>query len=147
MSQITFNRGPNTDPYPAAKPDPTVVPDFTSGQVDATGNQGVKFDTGKIRMELIPPELMTAVGEILTFGAEKYSARNWELGMDWSRPYGAMQRHMTAWWGGQENDPETGKSHLWHAGCCMAFLITYEMRGTGNDDRPQTFADIGVAAE
>ncbi len=99
-------------------------------------SEGRKDDGGKIRMELIPPELLTAVGEILTFGAAKYAPRNWELGMDWSRVYGALLRHLNAWWGGEQIDPETGKSHLWHAGCCIAFLITFEQRGSGNDDRP-----------
>lgn len=98
--------------------------------------EGVKFDEGKVQLELIPPELFTAVGTVLTFGAIKYSPRNWEKGMDWSRCYGALQRHLNAWWGGEKKDPETGYSHLWHAACCITFLITFELRGTGTDDRP-----------
>jgi hypothetical protein len=49
--------------------------------------------------------------------------------------YGALMRHMWAWWSGEATDKETGKSHLWHAGCCIIFLITYEARGIGKDDR------------
>ncbi len=97
--------------------------------------EGKKFDQDKIRMELIPPELLEAVGTILTFGAKKYDDRNWEKGMNWSRVYGALLRHLNAWASREDTDPETGKSHLWHAGCCIAFLITYEMRGIGTDDR------------
>jgi hypothetical protein len=96
---------------------------------------GHKDDQDKVRMELIPPELLEAVGEILTIGAEKYADRNWEHGMKWSRPFGALMRHMWAWWRGEDKDPETGRSHLWHAGCCIAFLIAYEARGDGEDDR------------
>lgn len=96
---------------------------------------GNKFDQDKVRLELIPSELITAVGTILTFGAQKYEERNWELGMKWSRVFGALMRHMWAWWRGQDKDPETGESHLWHAACCIAFLIAYEQRGTGEDDR------------
>jgi len=96
---------------------------------------GHKDDRGKVRMELIPPELLEAVGDILTFGAEKYADRNWEYGMKWSRPFGALMRHMWAWWGGEQNDPETGRSHLWHAACCIAFLVAYEQRSVGEDDR------------
>lgn len=98
--------------------------------------EGVKFDGNKVRLELIPEELITGVGTILTFGAEKYDDRNWELGMDWSRVFGALMRHLYAWWRGEESDPETGESHLWHAACCIAFLMTYEQRGVGKDDRP-----------
>ena len=96
---------------------------------------GHKDDADKVRMELIPPELMIAVGDILTSGAKKYDDRNWEQGMKWSRVYGALLRHLIAWWGGEKKDPETGRSHLWHAGCCITFLIAYEMRGVGEDDR------------
>lgn len=108
--------------------------------------EGIKFDTNKNRLELLPPEFMLAVGVILTFGAKKYADRNWELGMKWSRVYGALLRHLFAWWGNRqirttENflfgplDGETGYSHLWHAGACLAFLITYEERKIGEDDR------------
>ena len=108
-------------------------------------DEGVKHDSEKVRLDLLPPELLFAVGEVLTFGAKKYSARNWEKGMSWGRVFGALMRHMWAWWGGKlptnENfvfgclDPETKFSHLWHAGCCIAFLITYEQRKIGTDDR------------
>lgn len=97
---------------------------------------GIKHDSGKPRLELLPPELLLGVADILTFGAQKYSDRNWELGMNWSRVFGALMRHMWAWWRGEDVDSETGKSHLWHAGCCIAFLIAYEQRKVGQDDRP-----------
>lgn len=95
-----------------------------------------KDDTGKPRLDLLPPELMLAVAYILTSGAERYGERNWEQGMNWGRVYAAIMRHMLAWWAGEEADPDTGKSHLHHAGACIAFLIAYEQRGTGTDDRP-----------
>lgn len=98
--------------------------------------EGRKDDQGKVRLELIPPEMIFAVGDILTFGAEKYADRNWEKGMSWSRVYGALQRHLNAWWGGEDLDPETQKSHLWHAACCLTFLVTYEQRKIGENDRP-----------
>lgn len=108
-------------------------------------SEGVKHDSGKARIELVPPELVFAVANILTFGAIKYADRNWELGMSWGRVFGAMMRHLWAWWGGKgpttksflfdELDAETGMSHLWHAACCLAFLIAYEERSVGKDDR------------
>jgi len=64
-------------------------------------------------------------------------ARNWEQGMAWSRLYAATFRHLTAWWGGERTDQETGLSHLAHAGCCVCFLIAFELRGIGTDDRPE----------
>lgn len=107
-------------------------------QVDVTKpTEGLKFDGGKLPYHLLPRELLEGVASVLDFGAKKYAPRNWELGMDWSRPYSALQRHMWAWWNGENTDPETGKSHLWHAGCCIAFLMAYEQRGVGKDDRPK----------
>lgn len=97
--------------------------------------EGAKYDTGKVRLDLIPPELITAVGTILTFGANKYADRNWEKGMSWGRVFGALMRHLWAWWAGKDKDEETGESHLWHAACCIAFLIAYEERGVGEDTR------------
>lgn len=98
--------------------------------------EGRKDDKEKLRMDLIPPEAMFALADILTFGAKKYSDRNWEKGMKWGRPFGALLRHLFAWWAKEGPDKETGKSHLWHALCCLVFLIAYEERKIGEDDRP-----------
>lgn len=95
-----------------------------------------KADAGKLPMHLLPPEFLTATAAVLDFGAKKYAERNWEKGLDWSRVFSALERHMWAWWGGESTDPETNMSHLWHASCCIAFLVAYEQRGSGNDDRP-----------
>lgn len=108
---------------------------------------GLKFDVGKERFDLIAPEFLFATAKVLTFGAAKYADRNWENGIKWSRCFGAMMRHMWAWWGSQQPtshnflfgdlDPETSFSHLHHAACCLMFLIAYEDRGMTNyDDRP-----------
>lgn len=97
--------------------------------------EGRKDDGGKARHDLLPPELPDAVAQVLAFGAAKYGERNWEKGMKWGRPFAACMRHLWAWWRGEKADPETGFSHLWHAGCCIAFLIAYEARQVGIDDR------------
>jgi hypothetical protein len=97
---------------------------------------GVKHDGGKAPWHLLPFDAVRCIVAVLAFGAGKYAERNWEQGMDWSRVFGALMRHLTAWWEGERKDPETGMSHLWHAGCCVLFLIAYELRGAGRDDRP-----------
>ena len=100
--------------------------------------EGRKDDSSKLRYDLYPPEALEGTVRILTFGAEKYSDRNWEKGMKWGRVFGALMRHLWAWWRGEAADPETGESHLHHAACCIAFLQTYEARGIGQDDRPSS---------
>jgi hypothetical protein len=101
-----------------------------------TLTEGHKADTGKAPYHLLAPEMLEGVAQVLDFGARKYAPRNWELGMSWSRPFSALMRHMWAWWRGEDKDPETGMSHLWHAACCIMFLMAYEQRKTGTDDRP-----------
>ena len=104
---------------------------------ERAASEGRKDDKGKDPWHLAPWDAFRAIIKVLRFGAEKYAARNWEKGMAWSRPYGALIRHLTSWWEGEAADPETGYSHLWHAGCCVVFLIAYEIRGIGEDDRPK----------
>ena len=99
-------------------------------------SEGVKFDEGKSRYDLIPSEFMEALAWVLTFGANKYGDRNWEKGMPYGRVFAALMRHLWAWWRGESADPETNKSHLWHAAACVCFLITFEARKSGKDDRP-----------
>ena len=103
------------------------------------GQPGYKLDAGKPRYDLMPYEVVHSITDILTFGAEKYPDRNWENGMRWGRVFASLMRHLWAWWNPLEpdTDAESGRSHLWHAGCCIAFLITYEARGIGEDDRPK----------
>lgn len=97
--------------------------------------QGRKDDADKPRPELIAPEIIDALSNVLAFGAKKYADRNWEQGMKWGRPFGALMRHLWAWWRGEDKDSETGFSHLHHAACCIMFLIAYESRKIGVDDR------------
>lgn len=94
-----------------------------------------KQDAGKARIDLIAPEFLFGTAAVLEFGAAKYAERNWEKGMSWGRCFGALMRHMWAWWGGEQKDAETGMSHLAHAACCLMFLMAYENRKIGTDDR------------
>ena len=97
---------------------------------------GVKHDSGKLPWALVPWDAVRSIVKVLEFGAQKYGAFNWAKGMDWDRLFSATLRHLTAWWEGEKADPETGFSHLWHAATCLLFLIAYEIRGIGNDNRP-----------
>lgn len=114
--------------------DAIATPSFSPGRKD---------DAGKVRWDLMPFDALGQIARVMTHGAAKYEDRNWERGMLWSRPYAALMRHMSAWWHAHldENDgtdPEWGISHLAHAGCCLLFLLAYEVRRmTKFDDRPK----------
>lgn len=127
---------------PLIKLSPGVV-DYHGPEGPGT-TEGRKDDTAKKwRPGLIAPEFIRGIAHVLAFGANKYSAGNWALGMDWSRPIDALDRHWTAWKGGEKYDEETGYSHLWHMGCCLMFLVAYEARGIGRDNR----IEVGLMAE
>jgi len=100
-------------------------------------SKAVKHDTGKIRLDLLPVDALWSTARALTYGADKYSSRNWEYGLQYSRVYGALLRHLTGWWKGEDIDPESGLNHLDHAGACMMFLQTFVAKGRDElDDRP-----------
>lgn len=108
-----------------------------TGKTPEAPEQPKKFDNGKLRIELVPPELIEGAARVLGFGAEKYSAGNWAKGdgFDHSRLYGGLQRHLNSYWKGEDHDPESGHLHLEHAACMLAFLLAHVKRGHGNDDR------------
>lgn len=88
---------------------------------------GVKYDTDKLRYDLIPPEASASLAKVLTYGASKYGPDNWMKVDDViPRYYAAMQRHVEAWRSGEHTDPESGLTHLSHAMACLSFLIALE---------------------
>jgi hypothetical protein len=89
----------------------------------------------KTRFDLVPWEAVEEITQVLAFGARKYGDSNWCRGARWGRYFAALCRHIFAWWGGENKDPETGFSHLAHACCCLIFLIVYQRNGWGDDDR------------
>jgi hypothetical protein len=97
--------------------------------------ESIKKDQNKPGMHLLPGKPLQEIAKVMDFGAKKYDPHNWRKGMDWSRMYSALQRHLTEWNDNAGNDPETGLTHLAHAGCCILFLLEYELKGIGNDDR------------
>ncbi len=91
---------------------------------------GRKDDREKPRWDLLPFEALAPIVDVLTYGARKYAPENWRIVPDARRRYyAAAMRHMVAWWAGERNDPETGMSHLAHAGCCLLFLGAMDRDG------------------
>lgn len=100
-----------------------------------TKEEALKADSAKPRMDLLPFEALEEIAKVLAFGAEKYEAHNWRKGMKWSRVIAALLRHVSAFVKGEDRDPESGLSHLAHAGCCILFLLSYSLTSSGTDDR------------
>lgn len=112
---------------------------MTDNDIQTQG--GIKFDQDKLPMDLLDPEWLEGVAQILQFGAQKYAAHNWRQGISYSRLYAAAQRHLNAFAKGWETDDETGLSHLLHASCCLMFL--YSMQQHRRDLNDMYWADKG----
>lgn len=115
--------------------DPALRDRLTPRPSDEQPVRGLRFNSGKRRFDLIPPDTLAALADLLTVGAQKYAERNWELGMPYKDAIASLERHLNAWKAGEDNDPETGLSHMVHVMCNAMFLATWEHRGVGTDDR------------
>lgn len=98
-------------------------------------NCAVKFDAGKPPLGLISRTALEEEAKVMAYGVSKYGTHNWRAGMDFSRLMDAALRHVYAFADGEDLDKETGLSHLAHARCCLAFLLEYQGKSLGTDDR------------
>lgn len=89
--------------------------------------EALRFDAGKSNWSLMPFEAVEEINKVLEFGANKYAAWNFASngGMKYSRIINSCLRHIFAYMRGQDLDPESGLSHLAHAGCNILFLLYY----------------------
>jgi hypothetical protein len=100
---------------------------------------GLKYDEGKLRMDLLPMDSLQDVAAVYTFGAKKYEDENWRKGIPWKRIYGAVLRHIAKWFLGQDTDEESGLPHLAHATWGLLTLLNYARTHTELDDRPPAY--------
>jgi hypothetical protein len=89
----------------------------------------------KIPLEFLELDGIAEMCKVFAFGAEKYSAGNYFLGHEQTRLLAAAMRHLLAYQGGEDLDPESGLTHLGHAQCCLAMLQKQKALGTSIDDR------------
>lgn len=118
---------------------PLATPVQTSGgstPTFATSSTGARKEIKLARFDLIPVGPLTQLAEHFGRGAKKYAARNWELGYEWSLSYNSLNRHLLAFWGGEDIDEETQSPHMvcvmWHAAVLLEFARTHPEF----DDRP-----------
>ncbi|MEJ6656900.1 MAG: DUF5664 domain-containing protein [Pseudomonas sp.] len=83
------------------------------------------------------PTTATVVGSMaLMDGALKYGRANFRsTGVRASIYFDACNRHLNAWFEGEDSDPDSGLPHLGHALACLAVLVDAQAAGRLNDDR------------
>ncbi len=104
-------------------------------QMQSDDSAGVKHDTGKAPLSLIPTVALTGMAKVFAFGAKKYGRHNFRKGMDHSRVLDAAGRHILAIMDGEDIDPESGEPHWAHALCSIAMYAYMKVAGVGLDDR------------
>jgi len=107
------------------------------GKSELDDKGGVKYDQNKLRYDLIPVGPLAKLAEVYTIGARKYTDRNWQKGILFSRLYAALQRHANAYWGGEQNDTEDGQHHLASVVWCAFAIMEFENTHLELDDRPK----------
>lgn len=91
--------------------------------------QGRKFDSGKLRYDLIPVLAQEEVVKVVTLGAEKYDPENWKRVPEGRRRYyAAAMRHIEAWRKGEKQD-EIGTHHIANAISNLMFILEKELQG------------------
>jgi len=106
---------------------------------------GVRFNQGKLRYDLVDPLAHRDMVEVLTYGANKYEARNWSRGLSWTSVIASMKRHLAAIEAGEDYDigeGGSGKLHIANLACNAHFLNAFYYIFPQGDDRPKNFLNI-----
>lgn len=103
--------------------------DCKSGSPDGVLSEGVKHDGDKPMMGLLPWGPLREVAKVLTFGARKYAPNNWKKVTPPSRYFDAALRHLAAYEEGEDDDEESGLSHLAHAASCLLIALWHQGKG------------------
>jgi hypothetical protein len=102
---------------------------------DAVGVRKVPFST-------LSAQVTAEVGLAMLEGARKYGRHNYRVaGVRMSVYYDATMRHLTAWWDGQDLDPDSGLSHITKAIAALYVLRDAMMNDMAEDDRPPEVKD------
>jgi len=91
----------------------------------------------KPNMHLIPPVANVLESIVMAAGAAKYGSYNWrEKKVRASIYISAIYRHLAAWMDGENDDLESGVSHIASARACTGILLDAQSCNCLIDDRP-----------
>lgn len=82
-----------------------------------------KFDSGKLQIRHVPPQIIRDIAEIRMYGIEKYKdPENWKR-VELDRYIDALLRHTLSFMEDTHSvDEESHKEHYKHMACNMAFI-------------------------
>lgn len=85
-------------------------------------DEGIKLDSEKPDLSLIPKEALDGIATALGYGAKKYNRNNYKKGLEYTRLVAAAMRHISAFNAGADLDSESGLSHVDHALATLSML-------------------------
>lgn len=90
-------------------------------------DQSIKADAGKLRLSLVPSEIIRAVARVREYGVNKYGEKESWREVEVERYRDALLRHILAYKDDPDGvDEESGLPHLEHVACNVAFLLEME---------------------
>lgn len=91
----------------------------------------------KAPMSAVPCGVLMELGLAMLEGARKYGRHNYRVsGVRASVYYDAAMRHLMSYWEGEDNDTDSGISHVTKAIACLVVLRDAKMNAKLTDDRP-----------
>lgn len=99
------------------------------------GKGGLRYNKGKVRLELLEPHAIHELAMVFTKGAEKYAPNNWLRGLSWQSVIACAKRHIAKFEKGEDFDDETGCHHMAHAAWNCLAIVSYMKYCPEFDDR------------
>lgn len=120
------------------------------------------YSQGKPPLASLPMEALREMAKVMAYGAKKYtrpgtctckpivdkihapgcpalkmiSGRdNWRYGTEWTEFVNSALRHIASFLDGEDVDQESKLLHLAHAMTDIGFVLEYQVKGVGTDDR------------
>lgn len=91
----------------------------------------------KVPMSTVPATVLAEIGVAMLEGGCKYGRHNFRaVGVRASAYYDATQRHLMAWWEGEDDDADSGMSHITKAITSLVVLRDAMIQSMMTDDRP-----------
>lgn len=97
--------------------------------------KALRYNKNKVEWGLVDWKSLEPMVRVLMYGAEKYEIDNWKKGQDLKSLSSCLMRHLVAFMDGEDNDPESGESHLGHILCNAMFMIHSQANHLWTDNR------------
>ncbi len=128
MNEFMTTKSDRNTPFaegqtPEYKAAAAALEDYQFHTEAADDNRSLRYNNGKPDYSLIPMAALAEVAKVLEYGASKYARGNWLRPTSWEVSFGCLQRHMAAWQAGEDNDAESGRSHIAHAACNLIQML------------------------